>query len=384
MKILYVIDSLDRGGTEQSLVELLGALGPLGVEPALFVLRETQSGLEADVRALGIEIHHAKASAPHRRVADLRREITRIRPEVVHTALYESDQIGRIAARRSGVPVLTSLVNTFNDPARRANPAVKPWKRRIVSAFDGFTARHLTHHFHAVSHTVARSAVATLRVPPENITVVERGRDAARLGKRSPERRALVRDALGLDTSDEVVLAVGRQEHQKGHRFLVAAFEQVAASHPSAVLLIAGRTGGTTRELEARRGASPVADRIRFLGARSDVPDLLVAADVFAFPSLYEGLPGAIIEAMALEIPVVASDIEPVRELVDDRTSALLVPVGDSTALASAVTTCLDDPSFARSLASHAHERFTAHFTLARSAEQMHALYRRMRDLAHR
>jgi glycosyltransferase involved in cell wall biosynthesis len=384
VNVLYVIDSLDRGGSEQSLVELVGALMPLGVTPTVFVLRESPHGLEPTVRALGCDLVHAKASAPPRRLTQLRRVIAATEPDVVHTSLFESDQIGRVAALRSGARVVTSLVNTLDDPARRDNPAIRPWKLRLVSRIDGFTARHFTHHFHAVSHTVARSAIAAFGLPPERITVIERGRDVSRLGEPSAERRQRVRAALGIAPTDEVVLAVGRQEHQKGHRFLLAAFEQLAAARRSAVLLVAGRVGASTAELERQRAASPVAERIHLLGMRPDVPDLLAAADVFALPSLYEGLPGALIEAMGLARSIVASDIDPVRELVEPDVSAMLVPPGDTAALAAALVRCLDDEPVARRLAASARDAFLARFTLHRSAEKMVMLYERVLGAAHR
>jgi glycosyltransferase involved in cell wall biosynthesis len=363
VKILYAIDSLERGGSERSLVELVGALEPMGVEPRFFLLRGTTTGLEAQVRGMGVPIRHATATARPSRVVQLRREIEAHRPDIVHTALFESDQIGRLAALRSKAKVITSLVNTFDDPARRDDPSIRPWKLRLVSAIDGFTARHLTHHFHAVSHTVARSAVAALRVRPERVTVVERGRDPARLGTRTPDRRRRAREALAIRPDDEVILAVGRQEHQKGQRFLLEAFDQVAATRPSSLLLVAGRAGASTDALEAQRAASTAAARIRFLGERDDVPDLLAAADVFALPSLYEGLPGALIEAMALELPVVATGIE---------------PPADPAALAASLARALEDRALTQRLVDRAHNTFLARCTLTASAEKMLALYDRV------
>jgi glycosyltransferase involved in cell wall biosynthesis len=378
VNVLYVIDSLGRGGSEQSLVELIAALKPLGVSATVFRLASTRGVLEPELEALGVSVKSPSGAGKLRRIRDLRREIRATKPDLLHTSIFGSDQAGRIAAWRTGTPVVTSLVNTFDDPSRRSDPAITPWKLRVASTIDGWTARHLTDHFHAVSKRVARSATSALRVPASRVTVIERGRDESRLGQRTDERRQRVRAALDLSATAEVVIAIGRQEHQKGQRFLLEAFDRVVAARPHAVLLIAGREGASTRELEAARRRSPAAERIRFLGERSDVPDLLVAADVFALSSLYEGLPGALIEAMALELPIVATAIEPVRELVEHETSALLVPASDSAGLGDALVRVLGDRDLARRMTAHARATFVERGSVERSATEMLELYRRI------
>jgi glycosyltransferase involved in cell wall biosynthesis len=114
---------------------------------------------------------------------------------------------------------------------------------------------------------------------------------------------------------------------------------------------------------------------VRFLGARADVYDLLCAADVFAFPTRWEGMPGAILEAMALGAPIVASDVPPVREAVRDGVSARLVPPGEPEALALAITATLQDPAGAAERAATARAEFEARFTIRRAADGMLAFY---------
>ena len=251
---------------------------------------------------------------------------------------------------------------------------------QAVRAVDGSTARHLTTHFHAVTPTVKRAAVDALGVDPARVTVVERGRDPARLGERTPERRARVRAALGLRDEDEVILNVGRQEYQKAQRDLLDAAARLGSRRPRAVLLIAGRTGNASDDLTRQLASSPVADRIRFLGHRDDVPDLLAAADVFAFPSLYEGTGGAAIEAMALGLPIVTSAIDSMRDVVDEGRNAVLVAPSASAALADALDALLEDPARRQAFGAHSREIFEARFTLERCTRKMVELYRRVID----
>src|SRR5690606_1106187 len=174
--------------------------------------------------------------------------------------------------------------------ARYTDPNVTAWKLRLLQQVDGWTARRLTDHFHAITQAVKQASVRDLGISPERITVVPRGRDEERGGKPGPERRRRGRGALGVPERAQVLSSVGRQEYQKGQRVLLEAFEQVAARRPNALLVIAGRKGHATPELERLvAGSALLQERVRFLGHRDDVPDLLAASDVFVFPSLYEG-----------------------------------------------------------------------------------------------
>lgn len=205
--------------------------------------------------------------------------------------------------------------------------------------------------------------------------MIERGRDLARLGSPGPERRLRARSALGIDPEAPVILTAGRQEPVKDQVTLVAAFDRLAAVHPDALLLIAGREGTSTPLLLRRRELSAHRERIRVLGHREDVCELMAAADVFAFPSVSEGIPGAVIEAMALGLPVVASDIPVLREVVDEDVTGVFARVRDPDAFADALEALLRDPYRARSLGTNGRQRFLDRFTVERSAERMSDLY---------
>lgn len=131
--------------------------------------------------------------------------------------------------------------------------------------------------------------------------MVPRGRDSAVLGRRTPARRAAARLALGYDDS-VLLLAVARHEYQKGLDVLLEGLPAVLAAQPGVVLLVAGRPGNQTAELEATTARHRLGGSVRLLGTRSDVPELLCAADVFVLASRREGFPGAVLEAIALEL----------------------------------------------------------------------------------
>ncbi len=379
LSVLYVINQLGPGGTERSLADLVSGMESEGVVASIACLRPTAVDLRPDARVTcPVEILEGRGTADKAR--HLRGLLRRRPPDLVHTMLFESDLVGRLAAAGTGIPVLSSLVNTSYEPARYRDPAISRNRLRAVQWIDSLTGRLLTNHFHAVTDAVKTSAVRHLRLRPDRITVVHRGRDPRRLGTPGPERRARARAALGLDAADEVLVNVGRQEYQKGHRFLLEAVALLAPTRPRLRVVIAGKEGRMTPELQRLLDTRNLRGTVRFLGNRSDVPEVLAAGDVFVFPSLYEGIGGAMIEAMALSLPVVCSDLPPLREVVEAGASAFLVPPENPVECADAVARILDEPALAGRFGARGREIFLERFTVGASAEGMVRLYRSLVD----
>lgn len=375
MSVLFVINQLGPGGTERSLADLVSGLGAEGIEASIACLRSTAEAFRQDARvSCPVQVVPGRGLLSQAR--SLRRLLRRNPPDLLHTMLFEADVVGRLAAAGTGLPVVSSLVNTSYEPTRFRDPNVSRHRLRGVQCLDALTGRLLTTHFHALTNAVKDSAVRTLWLPPERITVVPRGRDGARLGVPSPERRERARSDLGLEPADEVVVNVGRQDYQKGHRFLLEAAALLAPAHPRLRVLVAGKEGRMTPELRRLQEELDLESTVRFLGNRSDVPEILAAGDVFTFPSLYEGIGGAVIEAMALGLPVVCSDIAPLREVVEPGESALLVPPEDPGALASALKRVLLDPRTAQRLGRRGRAVYLERFSLERGAAGMARLYR--------
>ena len=376
MKVVYLINGLGTGGAERSLAEMLPLLREQGVDMTVACLHAKEEGVSSHVVEAGHDVRFLDGAGLPGRLGAIRRLLQRERPDILHTTIIEANLSGRLAAALTGVPVLTSLVNTSYDVARYADPNVTAWKLRLIQAADGWTGRHLTAHFHAITEAVKESAMRDLGLKPSSITVIPRGRDSQRVGAPGQERRRRVRQSLGLTDEAEVLINVGRQEFQKGQRDLLDAFEQVAQNRPESVLLIAGRKGHATKALQARMDESAVLrERVRFLGHRDDVPDLLAAADVFVFPSLYEGLGGAVIEAMALGLPVVASDVPAVREVTEEGQNAVLVPPGQPDALAEALSNLLIDPDRCARFGQRSRTIYEEKFDLESVVGRMVGLY---------
>lgn len=376
MRLLYVIDSLAPGGAETSLVEMTPGLVSAGIELHVLPLGSATDLAEA-LRAAGAVVH--QRLTPPGRVGSVRavlQSARRARPGLVHTTLFEADVAGRTAARLLGVRSSTSLVNEYYGASHAGE--VHPLKLRAVRAVDAATAR-LASRFHAVSQAVADSVGPKLGIRPDQIEVIPRGRDRQRFPYRPSELRDGTRSALGLAPEVPVILGVGRLEPQKGFGDLLDALPTVGAAHPEAKVLIAGRDGRAADDLRARAGAAPI--EVRFLGHRTDMPALLAAADVLAFPSHREGSPGTLIEAMAVGTPIVSSDIAPCREVLGDGLpTALETPVGDPRLLGAAISAVLADPASSLDRAAAGRERFEQFYTIESVAARMADFFARVAE----
>lgn len=371
--VLAVLSTLGAGGAERSTVESIEPLRERGIELDVAVLDRVDEGVE-EFAARRSTVHHVEGRNRIAKVVELRALIRRLGPDVVHTAIFEADLIGRLAAWRTHTPVMSSLINTSYDRIRRSDPAVRRSRLEAARLLDSLTAKRLTNHFHAISRASKKAGVDHLGIEPDDVTVVPRGRHRDRLGGVFPERRAESRRRLGLDESDVVILNVGRQEWQKGQDVLLRAAAELVGEFPSLRVVIAGREGNATARLQDLTAQHGLTSRVRYLGHVDDVGGTLAAADVFAFPSRYEGLGGALLEAMAMGVPIVTTDCPATAEAVGD--AALTVPVDEASALADAVRQVLTDADLRRTLSTRGVERFEALFEFERVMDEMADLYR--------
>jgi glycosyltransferase involved in cell wall biosynthesis len=375
LHLLYVIDSLVPAGAERSLSDMAPHLVGAGVTLDVAFLQD-RPGLHRELEASGATLHPIAGSGGRLGwIGRARRLIGNLRPDLVHTTLFEADIAGRVAGRLAGVPVVSSLVNVAYGPEQLQDRRLVPWRVRAARFLDAATARGVR-RFHALTQHVAAVMGRRLRIPADRIDVIPRGRDPGTLGTRNDERRDRVRGALGVGPHEPIVLAAGRHEYQKGLDVLLQAVPAILQAVPGTRLLVAGREGNKTPMLRAMAERSGLGPAVRFLGVRSDVPDLMCAADAFVFPSRWEGLGGVVIEAMALEAPIVASDLPAIREIVGHE-GARLVPSGDPNALAAALIEALTDRREASARARTARIRFLERYTIDRVAHQMLAFYDR-------
>jgi glycosyltransferase involved in cell wall biosynthesis len=376
MKVLAVIAGLGTGGAETSMAAMAPYLADQGVALEVAYFHE-RSGARESLQVAGVPLFHVKARNPWARLWALTRLIRSRSPDVVHTMVFDADVIGRSAATITRVPVVSSIINEMYGPVQFAH-APSRWRLRAAQIIDVVTAQRVT-RFHAITETVADVMRPRLRIGITPIDVIYRGRDPAKFKPLCQAERRAKRSSLGFDDDDDLILAIGRQEPQKGLGTLIRAFAHVASERPQARLLLAGREGTDTSHLTSL-ATSIGSGGVRFLGHRDDVAEMLGAADAFVFPSLWEGLGGSVIEAMAVECPIVCSDIPVLREIVTtdegDVLAELCAP-DDPNAFSQAISRVLEDRS---SRVGHfldlGRRRFERHFQIDDVSAQMADCYK--------
>jgi glycosyltransferase involved in cell wall biosynthesis len=274
----------------------------------------------------------------------LARTLRRLRPELVHVTDVWPPAL--VAARLARVPRLLLTHHTPELP-RRDNLAGRAWLRL------GWATRPEVIYTSETDRE--RDGRTSLRTH-----VIELGIDLDRFAQGRP----------ALPTDAPLVGNVARLAEQKGQRYLLEAAVEI----PDAGFAIVG-DGELRADLQSRAQELGLGDRVLFTGARADVPDLLASFDVFAFPSLFEGLCVAVIEAQAAGVPVVATPVGGIRETVVDGETGLLVPPRDPGALAQAIRRLLDDRDLAARLAAEARRRVRERFSVERMVERTLALY---------
>jgi len=280
----------------------------------------------------------------------------RERFDVVHTHDVKSDFVGWRWAPRRGIALLATA-HGWSRPQDVKLRAYNALDRKVLGRFPLVLA---------VSETIAaglrRDGVPRVRVLPNGVDLDRWKPEAAR------ER------PVGLPPHGRLLGMVARLSEDKDFPALVNAFERIADNRGDVHLVVAGDGPGRPR-LRERVDRSPHGSRIHLLGRRDDVPALLAAFDVFVLASRAEGMPNAVLEAMAARRPIVASAVGGVGELIRHEREGLLVPVGDPDALAAAVEGLLDDPGRAERLATAARARVEAEFSFAERVRRLEAIY---------
>jgi glycosyltransferase involved in cell wall biosynthesis len=363
-RLLHVITTLGVGGAEKHLLMLASGLLGRGHEVRVAWLKG-RGELAPAFAAAGLpaerlgghpgEDGEVRPWAARRALARLVRDW---RPDLVHTHLLKADALGALAVR--GVPLVSSKHNDER--------ALLLWP---VSVAHGLLARRVARTI-ALSDHVARFTARHGRVPPGRITRVYYGIDPEALRPR--RTREAVRRELGLPADLPVLVCVGRLAPQKDHATLLRAMTRVRGD---ARLLVVGGDpfGDGEARLSALVGELGLGARVSLLGVRHDVPDLLAAGDLFVLASLWEGLGLVFLEAMAAGLPIVATRVSAVPEVVEDGVGGWLVPPGDAPALAAAVQAALDDPAARAARGRAGRARLQERFGLPRMIDETLAVY---------
>ena len=361
LKVLHLLASLPVGGAE----DLVSAI-VRGLDPERFAAGVACIGFPGPVGAelyaagypvsyLGLDL---KRTSAWRLVGDLRRLLQEQRPDILHTHLYHPNLYGRLAALGMGLPgVVAAVHNSYN--------RVKI-HRRLWNYLLGWASDRVLVGSAQVLNDVRRYD----GVPASRLLLMPYGIRLAELETRLSREEA--RQAL--QVSGFVLGAVGRLEEQKGHTHLLAALAQVRRQIPAATLVLVG--DGRRREaLERQARELGVVDGVRFLGTRRDLPLIYRALDLYVQPSLWEGLPLALLQAMGAGLPVVATRVSGVREVIADGSNGRLVDPGDPEALARVIVELYRQPEDRARLGAAAHLTIRDNYSLEAMLARLESLY---------
>ncbi len=363
MRIAYMLTSLGMGGAEKQTVALAERMAARGHSVLLVVLQERQQEQwPTDLNVVYLNMHKAPFSA----LAGLeraRRSLRAFRPDLVHSHTYPANMAARLLRLTGSAPAVLSTIHNVYEGR---------WPRMLSYRFTDFLSLRTT----AVSEVAARRYIRLKAVPQRKCTVLTNAIDAAEFAP-DPERRAITRSQLGAG-DDFIWIAAGRVAPAKDFPNLLQAFEAVRRSIPQAQLWIAGEAiddGLKPMSHFSFAGKHGTMENVQWLGLRRDMPALLDAADAFALASAWEGMPLVLGEAMAMEKPIVATDVGGVRELVDD--TGTLIPAQHPAALAAAMLALMRMPVEARRAQGRAaRRRITTSFNMNARADEWEAFYR--------
>jgi glycosyltransferase involved in cell wall biosynthesis len=381
LNVVHLIEALGPGGAERLLYTNLKHFERERVRSTVFTVFPHATHWVEPIRQLGIEVLGLNCkSARDLPVAAARlRSWLRGHPtDLIHTHLWAANIIGRMAGRLAGVPVISSIHNPDHEPEVWADGAdVNLKKRKLARSLDRWTARYGCQRLLAVSEYVRRSAHRHLSFPLERIDLLYNPIDVEALEAPQGRERAELLRECGLEEKSLLLLNVARVSPQKGLLFAIRALPSIIRQYPSAHLISVGATTDPQwlSQLQTEAGSLGVADHVHFLGARRDVADFLRSCDLFIFPSLYEGLGIALLEAMATACACVATKSGPIPEIVRHGIDGLLVAPADSESLAATVCELLADPVRRKSLGEAARASALARFQPQAAADRLTEIY---------
>ncbi len=364
INVLFIIKPEPTAGAEMVLLAAAARLNPERFQVfAGLLTADRENLLPPQLTPINFNLPGLNGWVWLRFFLTLCRVLRRYRIQVLHTNSYVPGNYARLAAALMGVPLIVDHWHGFTRFSR---------KRRLICRFLG---RRTTLSL-AVSQGVRNYLIEQCALDPAKVRVVANGIDLARIQAHRP--RAEVRRELGIGAVARVVGLVARLDHWgKGHLELFAALAGLKERYPLKALII----GGGRREAELRQMAAQLGleELVDFLGQRRDIPDLLAALDILVLPSHSEGVSLALLEAMAAGLPVIATAVGSLPEVVTDSANGLLIPPRDPEALARALERLLADPDFARRLGEQARAEVEAHYSLERLGREINEIYEELR-----
>jgi len=371
--ILFTIGSLDIGGAESQMTALISQLHGKGYSCHVFVLQK-EGSLKRYMQELGVPIYSGGLvkndllRAPWKLIlAQLRliRVLLRVRPVIVHCFLPLVTCMGALAGRLTRVPLVIT--------SRRGLGTHQ--ERYIVLKPLDLIADWLSHRVTVNSRAVWEDTVQRDHIGGDKLVLIYNGVDISNFDSSRTSSRK-IRERLGIGATEKTIIIIGNLIHYKGHEDLLIAAHEVIRHVPWALFLLVGEDRGIGRRLQKITTELGIERRVRFLGLRHDIPQLLAASNISVVSSHEEGFSNVILESMAAGLPVVATRVGGNSEAVVDGVTGWIVPPRNPAAMAEKIIDLLNDPKKAESWGRKGRERVKKDFSLEKMVEEHIRLYR--------
>jgi len=361
IRVLQLVEGFNFGGAETKLLELVQHMDRDRFETTVISL-----GLGNEIEDLFRQLDCRVMTFQRQSKIDfgllkrIRNFIRNEKIDIVMTTLFYADVIGALAGHKGGAKGVFSW-ETISHPKWLVPHRFWAYRYAIRKADKVIS----------VSIATADWLIQKRKVPAEKVMIIPYG---VNLQKFKPGARSVSRQDIGVSDDDVVIGQVARLNEQKGHTFLIDAAASIIEHQPRAKFVLVG-DGPLRSEIEEKIRSKNLQDHFILLGFRQDVPDLLPLFDVFTLPSLYEGLPNVVLEAMATALPVVATPVDGTKEAVVDNETGFMVPVGDTQALAEKLLLLIHDAQLRNKLGSAGRRRVEEHFSLQGQVSKFEKLY---------
>jgi len=370
--VLFIIGSLEIGGAEKQIVSLLNHIHDHEYCCYVFALQK-DGPLKAYLEEHGVRIYEGGLKkgditrAPWRLLFaewKLLKIMLSLKPTIVQSFLPLVTFMGALAGCLAKVPLVIT--------SRRA--LGKHQERHIVLRPFDLLANRLSHRVTVNSRAVWEDTVNRDHMDPAKLVLIYNGVDASSFDSARASRRE-TREKLEIRPKEKVIIAIGNLIPYKGHEELLLAAHEVLEEVPQAVFLLVGEERGIGWKLEKMAVELGISSRVKFVGLRQDIPQLLAASDVSVIASHEEGFSNVVLESMAAGLPVVATRVGGNSEAVIDAATGWLVPPRNPTAMAEKIIDLLNDPNKAESWGNMGRERVKEDFSLEKMVEEHMRLY---------
>ncbi len=365
-KVLHVIDSLHLGGAQEVVLNLATCGDRAGFHHEVATMHG-HGVYWHRMHKCGIPLH---SLSPNKLLpwyaVSLPLLLQRGKFDILHCHLIASNIFAKPVGALLGLPAIINHDHT-NDDYRAS--------QRMRLALDIFSNRFASHLI-AVSDSCRQFLIQREGVPHEKISLVQNAIDLGRFSRSSGSRED-ARRQLGLPANAVVVAGVGRLNPQKNFTLFLQIAARIAPDNPGVVFFLAGH-GPEEEMLKALAVDLGIADKVVFAGYVADTRQVYLSADVLLMPSLFEGLPMTLLEAMAMEVPVVASALDGMAEVVDHEKDGFLVPSDSLEGFVATVSQLLHNPALRAETGARAAQKISSRFSASRMCAEVEAIYRKV------